>query len=276
MENRDSDLLTRIAAQDEWYHTLELAPGVVTPGWFDTRAVADKVLMPASLAGKRCLDIGTFDGFWAFEMERRGADEVVAIDILDPTKWDWPPGADPKIIDDLSERKDRGTGFQIAAEALNSKVVRHELSVYDLDPATIGTFDFVYMGSLLIHLRDPVLALGRARQVCTGRFLSVDAFDLWLTVTSPRRPTAYLDGLGRPWWWKANLPALVRMIKVAGFRLLQPPSRLFMPAGPGHPPAPPLSKLRRRAPREYYLRAKKGDPHAAILCEPAEATAVAD
>jgi tRNA (mo5U34)-methyltransferase len=269
MDSTGSDLAARVAAQDDWYHTLELAPGVVTPGWFDTRAAATKVPLPASLAGKRCLDIGTFDGFWAFEMERRGADEVVAIDIIDPTKWDWPPDADPKIIDDLSQRKGRGAGFEIAAEALGSKVVRHELSVYDLDPASIGTFDFVYMGSLLLHLRDPVLALDRARRVCGGRFLSVDAYDLWLTIMSPRRPVAHLDGLGRPWWWKPNLAGLVRMIKVAGFRLLEPPSRFFMPAGPGHPPAPPISALRHRAPREYFLRAKKGDPHAAILCEPA-------
>ena len=49
----------------EWYHSIELAPGEVTPGCFDTRAVAGKVPLPANLAGKRCLDVGTRDGFWA-------------------------------------------------------------------------------------------------------------------------------------------------------------------------------------------------------------------
>ena len=37
--------------------------------------------LPASLAGKTALDVGTADGFWAFEMERRGAARVVAIDL---------------------------------------------------------------------------------------------------------------------------------------------------------------------------------------------------
>src|SRR5260370_705542 len=55
----------------EWYHTLELAPGVVTPGWFDLRPVADKLPWP-DLTGRPCLDVGTFDGFWAFAMARRG------------------------------------------------------------------------------------------------------------------------------------------------------------------------------------------------------------
>ena len=76
----------------EWYHTIEIAPGVETPGWFDTRSVLSQIPFPDDLRSKRCLDVGTFDGFWAFEMERRGADDVVAIDVLDPDKWDWPVG----------------------------------------------------------------------------------------------------------------------------------------------------------------------------------------
>jgi tRNA (mo5U34)-methyltransferase len=61
-----------------WYHTLELAPGVVTPGMFDLRPYVSRYGLPERLDGKRVLDIGTWDGFWAFEMERRGAAEVVA------------------------------------------------------------------------------------------------------------------------------------------------------------------------------------------------------
>ena len=49
-----------------WYHTIELAPGEVTPGLVDLRAVAPRVL-PARIEG-RALDVGTYDGFWAFEM----------------------------------------------------------------------------------------------------------------------------------------------------------------------------------------------------------------
>src|SRR5207302_8951216 len=129
----------------------ELAPGVTTPGWFDTRPVTDKCGFPESLAGRRCLDVGTFDGFWAFELERRGATEVVAIDILDPRQWDWPVNAEAETLEALARRKGRGEGFEVARQALSSSVKRLELSVYDLDPATVGQFDFVYVGSLLLH-----------------------------------------------------------------------------------------------------------------------------
>ena len=82
------ELRARVGGR-EWYHTIELAPGVITPGWFDTRPVARRLPIPADLGAHRCLDIGTFDGFWAFEMERRGG-AVTAIDILDDRRWDWP------------------------------------------------------------------------------------------------------------------------------------------------------------------------------------------
>ncbi len=138
----------------EWYHTIELAPGVDTPGWFDLRPVAPKVL-PRMLSGKRCLDVAAFDGFWTLEMQARGAGEVVAIDVLDPRQWDWPVGSDDDVRQAVSQRKGTGEGFSIVMEALGRKVERRALSVYDLDPADIGTFDFVYVGSLLLHLRDP-------------------------------------------------------------------------------------------------------------------------
>ncbi len=152
-----AELREQVAGR-QWYHTLELAPGVRTPGWFDLRETA-AALLPASLAGRRCLDVGTFDGFWAFEMERRGAAEVIAIDILDPRRWDWPANSADEVVAALGERKRGGAGFELAREALGSAVERRELSVYDLDPDEIGSFDFVYVGSLLLHLRDPVRAL---------------------------------------------------------------------------------------------------------------------
>src|SRR3954452_19507637 len=121
----DPELAQRVAAR-EWYHVLELGPGVVTPGWYDLREVVSRVPLPASLDGARCLDIGTFDGFWAFEMERRGAAEVIGIDILDPRAWDWPAGSSEQAIADLERRKEGGVGFDIAREALGMAATRRE------------------------------------------------------------------------------------------------------------------------------------------------------
>ncbi len=261
--------LRRSVAQRQWYHTIELRPDVVTPGWFDTRTVPARLPFPSDLTGRRCLDVGTFDGFWAFEMERRGASEVVAVDVPDPEDWDWPPGAPRDVRERISERHEGGEGFELAHRALGSEVRKERCSIYDLDPEHLGTFDFVYVGSLLVHLRDPVGALDRVRRVCRGRALFVDTIDWWMTVRWPRRPMARLDGRDRPWWWNPNEAALVRMVEAAGFELVQPSSRLRIPAGRGQPDvAIRPATIASRAGREAIFRRRIGDHHAAVLARP--------
>jgi len=258
--------LERRIAEHRWYHTIELAPGLTTPGWFDTRPALDEVRFPARLDGRRALDVGTFDGFWAFAMEQRGAAEVVAIDLLDPRKWDWPYASDPAVVDDMDTMKAAGAGFDLAAAILESAVKRVELSVYELDPAAIGEFDFAYVGSLLLHLRDPVLALERVRSVVRGDVLIVDAVDPELARAFPRRPVAALDGRGRPWWWRPNPAALAQMATAAGLEVVEGPRRFYMRPGAGQAVTrPPLRALRSKEGRLAWITARHGDPHAALL-----------
>ena len=261
--------LSRRVAELEWYHTLELAPGVVTPGWLDHRSVLGKIPLPASLSGKRCLDVGTFNGFWAFELERRGAAEVIGIDVLDPHRWDWPVGSDEETIQAIGQRMASGDGFELARAALGSAVTRLDRSVYDLHPDDVGTFDVVYLGSLLVHLRDPIAALERIRSVCDGTLVVVDGIDLPLSLRCPRLPITRLDGRGRPWWWYPNIAGLARMVEAGGFELLGPPQRLFVPPGRGWRPSRWNARaLRSREGRYWLTAAWLGDPHAAFVARP--------
>jgi SAM-dependent methyltransferase len=257
-----------VPPERDWYHTIDLGHGRITPGYFDLRDLAPAVL-PPSLAGARCLDVATFDGFWAIEMARRGAAEVVAVDILDPRQWDWPPGSDAAVVDAVGARKRAGDGFAIATQALGLSIERHELSVYELGSAGLETFDFVYVGSLLLHLRDPVRAIAQVAAVCGGRAVFVDAIDSLLTRLHPRRPIAALDGVGRPWWWRPNLAGLARMVTVGGFELTSKPRSVLLKAGAGFPrrvPAP--AALRHREVRADLRNAYLGDPHGVIEGRP--------
>lgn len=251
-----------------WYHTIDLGGGVVTKGWFDCRPVVDTIGFPTSLAGKRCLDIGTFDGFWAFEMEKRGATDVTAIDLLDHMKWDWPPSMDPAIAQRMGRAKNAGVGFEVARDALQSKVERLEMSVYDLDPAVHGQFDFIYMGSLILHLQDPVRALDAVRRVCSGELLGCEGIDLALTLAHPRAPVAVLNGVGRPWWWSPNLAGLAQMYRSAGFEVIGKPKRIFMPLGAGQPKPKPSKRWLKTGGFQQAVEAYKGSPHGAIRARP--------
>jgi tRNA (mo5U34)-methyltransferase len=268
-KSRSDRELRELLASRRWYHTIELRPGIVTPGWFDLRSLAPILPMPASMAGLRALDVGTFEGFWAMQMESRGA-TVTAIDILDPQEWDWPVGSEHHVLSIMNERKQSGDGFELVAQELASTVKRLELSVYDLAPDVVGSFDFVYVGSLLLHLRDPVLALERVRSVLgpNGRLLLVDAIDVDLTLLHPRRAVAHFDGDGRPWWWQPNLRALQRFVEAAGFRVEAGPTKVYMPLGAGHDPLARLRPTRLLAAdgrRAAVMRRRGGDPHAWIL-----------
>jgi len=166
------DLRARIAAQ-RWYHSIELAPGLVTPGWFDLRPFVWRYGLPERLDGLRVLDVGTWDGFWAFELERRGA-EVVALDVDRDEEYDVPPRRRPERYPET----DRGAGFRLAHEALGSRVRRVHCNLYDATPERLGgTFDLVFCGAVLLHVRDQLLALERMAGLCHGRLILAEEFD---------------------------------------------------------------------------------------------------
>ena len=64
-----------------WFHTfaLDAERDLYTPGVARDHRYRVPFL-PASFAGQRVLDVGTFDGFYAFLAEHRGAERVVAVD----------------------------------------------------------------------------------------------------------------------------------------------------------------------------------------------------
>ena len=196
----------------DWYHTITLPDGTVTRGMFDHRDLVAHYGIPDDLSGRRVLDIATSTGFWAFEFERRGGD-VTATDIP-PTRWDWPSNAGP---DEPAEAPVRASSFKLAARALDSRVDHRVLSVYDLDPSEIGTFDFVHTADVLVHLERPLEALRRIRAVVAdgGTFLLADAVDP--EHLGDVALTWYAGGWQNVEWWVPSVTTLAQMVHDAGF-----------------------------------------------------------
>ena len=206
-----------------WYHTIELGGGVETKGMFDHRPVLQHYPIPADLSGKKCLDVATMDGFWAFEMERRGAESVTALDLENPDDLDWPyshRGPDQSLDETKAER------FALVKEALGSKVERVLLSAYDLSPE-LGTFDFVFCGDLLLHLKDPITPVENIRSVCTESAVIVNVIKKFRFME--KRAIAELDGIDHFEWWVTNLEGLVRIARAAGFSRVEPSETWELP-----------------------------------------------
>ena len=142
----DRDEIERLIAEHgRWWHEIEVAPGIVTPGDDSNRMklpILDALGLPRDLRGKRALDIGTSDGYFAFELEKRGA-EVTAIDFVPETY----------------------SGFATARKILGSRVDYRMDNVYNLKPETYGRFDVVLFLGVLYHLRKPLAALDAIRSV---------------------------------------------------------------------------------------------------------------
>jgi tRNA (mo5U34)-methyltransferase len=213
-----------------WYHTLHLGEGVVTKGMFDHTPALDRYPLPADLSGMRCLDVATMDGFWAFEMERRGAASVLALDLEDPEQLDWPASLRAGHERSLDETK--GERFALAKHALGSSVERVQMSAYDLSPA-LGSFDFVFCGDLLLHVKDPVTPVENIRSVCTGSAVIVNVIKRFRF--QEKRALAELDGIDRFEWWTTNLTGLARIVRAAGFQRVDVAQPFELPCTGGGP-----------------------------------------
>ena len=206
-------------ADIDWYHTIDLGGGVVTPGFVDHRDQVGLYGLPDSLVGKRCLDVATYDGFWALEMEKRGAAEVVGIDVFSLNDCDFPTN----FRDEYLTARDpaiKGKGFAYAKRALHSRIKRRVLSVYELSPEKLGTFDFIFMGDLLLHLREPLRALEAVWSVCRGDIIVANTYSKQLEegdVPNSMRMLLGLDNYSGCLWWDMTASVLEVMLQVARF-----------------------------------------------------------
>lgn len=129
-----------------WHSPIDLGHGVITKNKRTQKRFSRRLRLlqiPENLSGKRVLDVGTWDGYFAFEMEKRGA-EVLAIDV-----WD----------DDHKEI------FLFSKNKTGSKIDHKKIDVHDIGPENIGLFDIVLCAGLLYHTRYPLIALEKIRSV---------------------------------------------------------------------------------------------------------------
>ena len=266
----DRDLATEVAERGPWYHTFDLPGGVTTQGFYDLRGVPAKIGLPASLSGKRCLDAAACEGFWSFELARRGAEEVVSVDLPDTTQQDWQGEVD-------DHKLSLGTGlanshFQFIKEALGRKnVFRVDMNIYDVSADSVGTFDFIFVGNILIHLADPARALRALRSTLApgGRLLSLEPVSFILSMLSPRIPLGQLwDVDDQPRWWTPNAAAHRRLLHAAGLRVLEGGSPFFQPFGEVMATKPEHRPTNVRDFLHWHVTRKVGVASSWLLAEP--------
>lgn len=197
----DQSALRAAVARHEWFHTIDLGDGIVTPGRDRSDEKLARLRLPERLDGRSVLDVGAWDGFFSFAAERRGAKNVLATD-----SWAW--------------RHMGGRAcFDLAHRALDSAAAAREIDVMELTPEDPGAFDVVLFLGVLYHLRHPLLALERIASVTRELLVLETHVDMLFA----RRPAIALypgnelnqdpSNFSGP-----NPPALIAMLRIVGFK----------------------------------------------------------
>jgi tRNA (mo5U34)-methyltransferase len=175
-------------------HSFELPDGRVIEGASTLGAQRMRLAqfpIPADLTGKRVLDVGTWDGWFAIEMARRGA-EVVAIDRFENPR------------------------FYEARDLTGARVDYRIMSVYDLDPNRLGRFDIVLFLGVLYHLKHPLLGLERACAMATD-MVAIESFVLKDAGKTLEFFEDYEFGGQFDNWCAPTVPCLLALCRTAGF-----------------------------------------------------------
>jgi len=179
-----------------WWHSFELPDGSVIQGVSELGAQKMRIAqfpIPDDLTGKSVLDIGAWDGWFSFEMERRGA-EVLAIDRFE----------NPKFLE--------------IRERLGSRVSYRQMDVYELSPSTVGHFVIVMFMGVLYHLKHSLLALERVCSVAREMAL-VESFVLRELEDRNLAQFYENDDFGGQVdnWWAPTTTCLLSLCRTAGF-----------------------------------------------------------
>ena len=128
-----------------WVHKIPLRNNFVTPGEWDN-LLED---IDIDFRNKRVLDVGCLDGQYTFYAEKKGAREVVSIDLIEKKK----------VKGSYPQSAYTSEGYLYAHKKLKSRAKYiFPFSIYDVTKEQFGEFDIVLFLGVLYHLAHPLYA----------------------------------------------------------------------------------------------------------------------
>lgn len=203
-----AEILTQINRVKYWNSRIEVAKGIYTPGRKKLNSYDQYKIPPNAIKNKRVLEIGAWDGYESFICEKLGADYILATDVWSDV---------PSNIEYWDNIRNSDEGFRTIARILNSNVAQKNISVYDLSPESVGTFDVVFFIGILYHLKHPLYALEKVASVCEGLLVFESAV---LVPSFPEEnwmnDIPILQFRGEAGWWP-NKRSITDMLSLVGF-----------------------------------------------------------
>jgi SAM-dependent methyltransferase len=140
---------------EDWYYTVEIAPGRFTRGKeYPNVALTRALLRRCEVAGRRCLDIGTMEALVPVLLERRRAAETTAVDVLDLSRR-------VELVKAVYDVDFAYVGRLASADVL--PFLRRRWQRRFLGRRRRFGFDIVVVSGILYHVFSPMHLLGTAR-----------------------------------------------------------------------------------------------------------------
>jgi tRNA (mo5U34)-methyltransferase len=189
----------------QWAHSIDVGDGVVTPGqWGAPNPLIVRAIDDVDFRGKKVLDIGCWGSLWSFMAEDRGAAEIYS-------------------TDDLSQRPlTQYPTFDLARRLRGSKAKYFgDVDVLDVSRLGVADFDVVLYCGIYYHLKDPLLAFARLRQVMKeGAILIVSGVVIGSAGVFARF-YYHEDFANDPTnWWVPTAPCLRQWVECSFFEIL--------------------------------------------------------
>ncbi|MGZ9115834.1 MAG: class I SAM-dependent methyltransferase [Methylocystis sp.] len=223
------DAASREALQKEidaihWYHEFDFGNGLRALSvsqaddhrriWRFIESELDKI----DFAGKSVLEIGSWDGYWSFYAERRGAKRVVA-------------------TDDVSQNWASGAGLRLAKKLLKSNVeINQNVSIYEASKLN-ETFDIIICLGVYYHLVDPFAGFAEVRHLMHEGSIAIFEGDATLEL---RPDTFYWDMSDSakscfvPTQWGLNHMLKTTYMDVVAQSWMRPPPAFKVNVDPAH------------------------------------------
>jgi tRNA (mo5U34)-methyltransferase len=197
--------IQREAVSTPWFHSIEIAPGVFTPGHKTPdllRNEADAIFGPLNIKGGSILDVGAWDGFFSVEAKRRGAVRVLSTD-----KFAW---FEPRI----AARRH----FEIARQLTDSDVEDLVIDAPELTVDRVGQFDYVLFLGVFYHLINPVQVLQNLSAIVRQTLVVETHLDLRYLPWPAMRfyPGAEVNNDPTNWWGPNRL-CVEKLLLACGF-----------------------------------------------------------
>jgi SAM-dependent methyltransferase len=215
-----------------FYHTMEIPGYGLVRGEWDLREGVREYLGGVDFKRKRVLELGTASGFLCFHMEKEGA-EVIAYDLSEDQSWDVVPFARGDTSKTIADRKEHirklNNGFWFTHRKCNSKAKVVYGNVYSI-PQEIGPVDIAVLGSILLHVRDPFLALQNALRLTRETVIVTDVMPRLYPFQRLIRPLTGLNmsfvpryATQHPWdsWWRLSPELITEFMGVLGFETVE-------------------------------------------------------